>query len=60
MTVVVFDNEVTAPSMFPEPEPFAKTPSVGAPNCVVLPTVLTPPSEFYIFFICYFQLKVLH
>ena len=36
----MFDNEVTAPSIFPDPEPFAKTPSVGAPICVVFPTVL--------------------
>ena len=38
--------------MFPEPEPFAKTPSAGAPNCVVLPTVLIPAvasSTYFLF-----------
>ena len=41
-TLVVLDIDVTAPSILPEPDPLANTPSVGAPICVVFPTVLIP------------------
>ena len=39
-TEVLFVKDVTAPSMFPDPEPFAYAPSVGAPICTAEPTVL--------------------
>jgi len=39
-TEVLFVKDVTAPSMFPVPDPFAYAPSVGAPICTADPTVL--------------------
>ena len=36
-TLVLFDNDVTAPSIFPEPCPLANIPSVGTPIEIALP-----------------------